>query len=902
MLSDAARALWAKSDRGQESTGAWHPVIAHLLDVAASTWVILEREPDSTMKLFASDLNLEVDQARAWVCALAGLHDLGKASPAFQQKWDPGREHVKQFLPWRDTQSRPPNDVPHSAISQVALCALLPSVGWSVRASQQVADAVGAHHGWRIEQQTLNAADTRAEGGSQPWKDVRRELFDAILSTLEVRDPPGMDSLTAGAFQRLAGLTSFADWIGSSLPFDVFDGDTDAYVERAKLRAREALDAVGWTTRKALISEPTTLEDAFSYLVEPNDRFRPRALQTEMARLLEDVDAPALFVIEAQMGEGKTELAFFAHLELQRKLGHRGLYVALPTQATGNAMFERSRDFLEHFSESRKDDLASRLDLQLLHGATLLKDSYQDIVIRGVDEKEEEAVVARSYFSYRKRALLSEYGVGTVDQALLSILNIKHQFVRLWGLGNRVVVLDEVHAYDTYTGTLIELLVRWLHAIGSSVIVMSATLPAKKRAALLEAFDAKNMEDVKYPRITRVVNGESKTVHVPASSSKRVRLERLPQSDQAVCDKLLELTFEGGCVACIVNTVDRAQRLYRNLQGNAQGVPVMLFHARYPVSERQQRELACLAAFSKDGARANPTRPKRTILIATQVVEQSLDLDFDAMISDLAPVDLLLQRAGRLHRHEVNTPTRGRHTEPTLYVAGLEPGGTAPNLGENYWNRVYDEYILLRSWRALEPYQGLKFPDDIDVLVQLVYGDGVLEGLDDAVRERLVATREKLERDEGRDSLDAIRAVIGDPRDASWEDPTRGFRSHPEDEPNDRTKRVSTRKGKESVTVVPLFKIGGKYFLELNDTKPITLVQKLGLEQAKTIYARSLRLSYWSVVKGIEQHVKEHFKPVPWQETPLLQGIMPLVLENGVAQFGQTLVRLDPDLGVVYER
>jgi CRISPR-associated endonuclease/helicase Cas3 len=434
------------------------------------------------------------------------------------------------------------------------------------------------------------------------------------------------------------------------------------------------------------------------------------------------------------------------------------------------------------------------------------------------------------------------------------------------------------------------------------VIVMSATLPAKKRAALLEAFDAKNMEDVKYPRITRVINGESKTVHVPASSSKRVRLERLAQSDRAVCDKLLELTFEGGCVACIVNTVDRAQRLYRKLQGNTQGVPVMLFHARYPVSDRQQRELACLGAFSKDGARANPNRPERTILIATQVVEQSLDLDFDAMISDLAPVDLLLQRAGRLHRHEVNTSTRGRHTEPTLYVSGLEPDGTEPDLGQNYWNRVYDEYILLRSWRALEPYERLEFPDDIDALVQLVYGDAVLEGLDDALRERLAETREKLERDEGRDGLDAIRAVIGDPRDTSWENPTRGFRSHPEDEPTAGTKRVSTRKGEESVTVVVLFKIGGKYFLDPGNTQPVIFKPKLNLEQAKTIYARSLRLSRWSVVKGIEGHVKENFKSIPWQETPLLQGIMPLVLEDGLAQFGQTLVRLDLDLGVVYER
>ena len=318
-------------------------------------------------------------------------------------------------------------------------------------------------------------------------------------------------------------------------------------------------------------------------------------------------------------------------------------------------------------------------------------------MIRKIDEKENEVVVARSYFSHRKRALLSEYGVGTVDQALLSVLNIKHQFVRLWGLGNRVVVLDEVHAYDTYTGTLIESLVRWLHALGSSVIVMSATLPANKRTALLEAFGAKDIPEQTYPRITRVLNGKADAVHVPASAKKQIRLERISQDDTSVRDKLLELTRERGCVACIVNTVDRAQRLYTALKDNTQGVPVMLFHARYPVTDRQRRELECLQAFSKDGSRANPNRPKRMILIATQVVEQSLDLDFDAMISDLAPVDLLLQRAGRLHRHEVNTPLRGSHTQATLYVAGLESDGTPPDLTSNYWHYIDRKSTRLNS-------------------------------------------------------------------------------------------------------------------------------------------------------------------------------------------------------------
>jgi CRISPR-associated endonuclease/helicase Cas3 len=901
MLSDAARALWAKSPKSETDPSEGHSLIAHLLDVAACTWEILEREPTRTLELFATDLQLEISQARAWVCALAGLHDLGKASPAFQQKWDVGRDRVKQFLPWKDNQTPPPKDIPHSAISQVALCTLLPSIGWSIQAAQQVSDAVGAHHGWRIEIELLRKADTRAESGGQPWKEVRRELFEAVLKTLEVADAPQSDSLTAGAFQRLAGLTSFADWIGSSLPFAAFDGNTQTYFEGAKKRARTALDGVGWTKRLPLISERQSFEHVFSFLVEPDQTFRPRALQIQIAGLLEGIDAPTLFVVEAPMGEGKTEAAFYAHLELQRQNGHRGLYVALPTQATGNAMFERTRDFLQTFSATRSD-LTERLDLQLLHGATLLKESYQDIVIRKIDEKEDEVVVARSYFSHRKRALLSEYGVGTIDQALLSVLNIKHQFVRLWGLGNRVVVLDEVHAYDTYTGTLIELLVRWLHALGSSVIVMSATLPANKRSALLKAFGAKNIPEEQYPRITRVSNGRAEAVHVPVTAEKKIKLERLSQHDNAVRDKLLELTSDRGCVACIVNTVDRAQRLYTALKNNAQGVPVMLFHARYPVTDRQRRELECLNIFSKDGFRANPNRPKRMILIATQVVEQSLDLDFDAMISDLAPVDLLLQRAGRLHRHEVNAPLRGSHTQATLFVAGLEPDGSQPDLTTNYWHYIYDEYILLRTWRALEGRDQLEFPEEIDALVQIVYGDAPLGDLDEAMKLRLDTTREKLERDEGRDTLDAAKAVIGDPRDASWEDPTRGFRSHPDDEPAGGTKRVSTRKGAESVTVVPIWKVGDHYLLEPNDALPVPLGQKLTLEQAKTIYGHSVRLGRRAVVYGIEAHVKQYFKQTPWQDTPLLQGVMPLVLEDGRAVFGKTSVRLDSNLGVVYER
>jgi CRISPR-associated endonuclease/helicase Cas3 len=893
MLSEAARTLWAKSPKTDTDPKEGHSVIAHLFDVAACAWEILEREPQSTLELFAQDLQLEVGQTKAWICALVGLHDLGKASPAFQQKWDVGRERVKQFLPWNDNQEKPPRDTPHSAVSQVELCRLLPTRGWSLRAAQLVADAVGAHHGWRVEGNLLRDADTRAENGGVKWAEVREELFRTILDVLGVQEPPNTDVLSAGAFQRLAGLTSFADWIGSSLSFATFE-QPESYFLVARERARVALDGVGWTKREPLISKAQSLEQTFAYLVETGAVFVPRALQTMTVELLEDVTTPTLLIVEAPMGEGKTELSFYAHAELQRRLGHRGMYVALPTQATGNAMFNRTQEFLSTFPKSRDQ----RLDLQLLHGATLLKSEYQEIRIEGINDKPEEQVVARSYFSNRKRALLSEYGVGTIDQALLGVLNVKHQFVRLWGLGNRVVILDEVHAYDTYTGSLIETLAQWLFALGSSVIVMSATLPAKKRLALLEAFGSSETSTEPYPRITKVAAKKTTCVHVPASSTKTVFLESLGQDDVEVAKKLLEFSQNQGCAVLITNTVDRAQRIYEMLKNNDLLVPVMLFHARFPILDRQQKEQECLKTFGKDGSKPNPNRPQRAILIATQVVEQSLDLDFDVMVSDLAPVDLLLQRAGRLHRHTVNDATRGTHTKPVLYVAGLTTVDTPPDLATNHWRFVYDEYILLRTWQALANVKQLEFPNDIDAKVQLVYGDKPLGAID--FQQQLEKAEEKLLRDETRNVIDAAQAVIGDPRDTSWEDPTRGFRSHTDDEPNGGTKRVSTRKGEQSVTVVPLFKIGDQFFLATNDSKPVSRGAKLSLEEAKRIYVRNLRLGRPAIVYGIEQHVKQHFQNPPWQETPLLQGFMPLILEDGFARFGNLTVRLDSELGVVY--
>lgn len=896
-LSETARALWAKSDRGREQ-GAWHPLIAHLLDVAACAEAILEREPPKTLELYAHDLSLEPQQAKAWVCALAGLHDIGKASPAFQQKWPEGKERLwATGLTWSSDPTPPPHDLSHSIISEVVLPELLEARGWKYRAAQNVAAAVGEHHGFRATRGDLDKATTREKGNAN-WDEVRRELFEAVLEVLGVGEAPKVKLYGGAAFERLAGLTSFADWIGSSLDFHPLGDDLAGYYREAKVRATQKLDGIGWFQRKTLMPEPQSLEEVFAYLGSPEAPFRARPLQAAIERLLEGVDRPALLLVEAPMGEGKTEAAFYAHLRLQAANGHRGMYVALPTQATGNLMFERAKAFLDRWGQS------CRLDLQLLHGASELVEAYQEIRVRpNSPEEREEGVEAQIWFSHRKRGLLSEYAVGTVDQALLGILPTKHQFVRLWGLGNRVVVLDEVHAYDTYTSGLIESLVRWLRALDSSVVLMSATLPRAKRENLLRAFGAEKItEDKPYPRITRVVKDNPMPVVETFEARKQptLRLRALPLGLEAIAEQALEQARRGGCVACIVNTVQRAQELYRALAGNSDGVEVYLFHARYPLEERLNREQLVLDKFGKQGQ-----RPKRAILVATQVVEQSLDLDFDVMFTDLAPVDLVLQRAGRLHRHARSAEERHSHTEPVLWVAGLECEGV-PDFGTA--ERIYERYVLLRSWLALRNRTQIELPGDIDRLVQEVYSDPMPQGLPEAWRRALEEAQARMEKRDARDQDEAFYAPFGDPDETGWLEP-RDFTRLPDDEPNpdDDPSLLKTRKGPPSATVVLLHKVGGQLCLDAGGKEGVSLASQLELAQARRIFARSVKLSRYELVqnnlKALEAHRKAHGLPAkPWSETPLLAHAHPVVLEGGCAVLGELVLELHPELGVVYRK
>jgi len=877
--------LWAKTAKNGEA--GWHPLILHMLDVAASVDAVLDREPESTRTRMAAILGMKWEDAWPWLLFVVACHDLGKACPGFQCKWPDFLSNTGLPLP------RSPNvQINHAFVSQIALWEVLQEKGWPTELAELTADAVGCHHGERASPITLRdlEGDLRALGRGD-WVQARRSLAGAIGQVLEPDKPPTKLNLSGPDFMLLSGLTSFTDWIGSNEDFFPFGTPRDCenlfgWFQKRRSDANVALDAIGWQYRIALSQKQKSFEDVFA--------LSPRPLQQAVVDSLANLKKPSILLLEAPMGEGKTEAAFFAHLEMQRRFGHRGLYVALPTKATGNAMFKRTLKFLQDQGRDRK------LDLQLLHGGAGLNDTYQNLRISGIHDPERGGEIrAGEWFTHKKRALLSEYGVGTVDQAILPILPVRHNFVRLWGLANRVVVFDEIHAYDAYTGTLLIQLLRWLLALGSSVVLLSATLSPSVRRRLAEAVKADLPEqEVKYPRLSVFSPGENpvqKHFKTDPARRKTVKLLKIQADLPGIRSAMEDHLAKGGMGLVLVNTVQRAQELYRLFpEGNRlereghrvgkkliNGTEVFLFHARFPAEGRQQREDQVLETFGQGGKREG-----RKILIATQVVEQSLDLDFDLIITDLAPIDLVLQRAGRLWRHERGIKDRANIPEPILIIAGLAEEEPPSFDGPLWWGKVYREDILLRTWILLRGEQrySLNLPEEIDGLVRNVYEEEVK--VPDLLLERMEEALFEGEGEALSKSIQANQAIIGLPDDASWNDPAR-FILYDEDESGfHRTLMAQTRLGEDSVVAVPLFQEDGFH----PETTPDFI-------RAKQWFLRAMNLSR----KGVVMKLKSLGVPEGWKKSPLLRNCFPLMIDTEGCWMEDQTVFLDDDLGLVYE-
>ncbi len=769
----AARTVWAKHDRATEK---WLPLWRHMADGAAVAELLWDHWlPRNVKELVAEPLPEGEADARRLCVWLAGTHDIGKATPAFACQVDGlanvlsaaglGMRTRKQFGDDRRM-------APHGLAGQVLLQEWLEERrGWTRRASAQFAVIAGGHHGVPPDHTQIHNLDAHPELLRTPgpaeavWRRVQNELLDACADTFGVADR--LDhwrgvKLPQPVQALLTATVIVCDWIASNPDlFPYFPEENPRSDTERVAAAWRGLRLPGpWSPVEP--AQPAAELFAARFELPPGATVRP--VQEQALAMARGMGQPGMLIIEAPMGEGKTEAALAVAEVFAARSGAGGCYLALPTMATSNAMFPRLLDWLGRLPafapETAREDSPEQRSVLLAHAkaalqedyAALMRDSHRTIAAvdaYGDDERPAGAakvtsadLVAHQWLRGRKKGLLASFAVGTIDQLLMTGLKSRHLALRHLAMAGKVVVIDEVHAYDAYMNTYLDRVLSWLGAYRVPVVVLSATLPAGRRRELAEAYSGTSASKIAqvtdYPLLTAVAAGAEPVTASPVASGRRtdVVVERLADDETALAERLAAELVEGGCALVVRNTVDRVTDTAAVLRSRFGAEHVTVAHARFIDVDRARKDASLLARFGppdRDGK--SPRRPRAAhIVVASQVAEQSLDVDFDLLVTDLCPVDLLLQRMGRLHRHprgEQQSARPARLRQARCLVTGVdwltEPAPT-PVKGSR---TVYGPYPLLRSLAVLTPHFGtpgepglpVRLPEDISPLVQRAYGD-----------------------------------------------------------------------------------------------------------------------------------------------------------------------------------
>ncbi len=723
---------WGKADPGYSGQPKWHPLAYHSLDVttvAACWW-----DASAAMRTrFALAFRLD-DTAtlRAWVLFFIALHDLGKFDIRFQLKAPEALADA-----WRLLVKARDHEIPDGDIRQFDHGHAGMAWGWSELANWIDAEpepvrerwcnwlaAVTGHHGDYYSpgwdgRDAIEADDTLIEhdrAARHAWvQALETLLLQPVGLTLRQLPPACSDAARA----LLAGFCAVSDWIGSNtgeFEYRAQDNALEDYFDERQRHIRER----GILARFGLV-HPAVPYEGLRVLLGQGES--PRGVQTVIDEL---PVAPGLTLIEAPTGSGKTEAALAYAWRLLEAGAADSIVFALPTQATANAMLARIQSFAER--------AFGRANVVLAHGKRQFSDAFNTLVERGqrltIQGREEASVQCAAWLANsRKLVFLGQIGVCTVDQTLLSVLPVRHKFMRGFGINKAVLIVDEVHAYDAYMHGLLGEVLKNQRACGGSAILLSATLPSGIRGKILAAWGARGTGDAPYPALWHATGGEivARTVGEAQQPPRReVGVECLlladAYPDDALKARIVAVAEAGALVGFVANVVDVAQRLARELR-ELTTLPVDIFHARYRFRDRQDKEQAVLEHYGRDAPRG-----RGRILVATQVIEQSLDLDFDWLLTQICPVDLLFQRLGRLHRH-------AREQRPP----GFEiPRCTVLSVtGEDYgvFKLIYgNTRVLWRTQRLLEQSSGrLVFPEAYRDWIERVYQRDDWEAEPDAI-------------------------------------------------------------------------------------------------------------------------------------------------------------------------
>ena len=730
-----------------QTVASCHLLPFHSLDVAAVGFYLLSPETSRNQSL-AKSLDVTPSQLQSLFTFALALHDLGKFARAFQGLARP--EHESLVVP----DSRIGYPVRHDTLGMLfwkhTIAPQLDDAGpwhwpegavfsrYARRALESFLGAAFGHHGQPvgsgnegIDKHALDEDQKAVWAFSTAVADLLRPEWP-----VDCMNNPGWGQRLKRLSWHLAGQAVLADWLGSNQDAFPYQPDAENLADywhgKALPRAQALLRNLGFTTSLT----PTPFES-----VERFFGFSPTPLQL-WAQDVALADSPQLFILEDVTGAGKTEAALTLAHRLLEKRQVGGVYFGLPTMATSNAMYTRIADIYRRWFTSDKTP-----NLVLAHGARQLNEQFGATIVPqqardanyGPGEGSASAICNQWFADSRKKALLADVGVGTIDQVLMGLLPFRHQSLRLIGLANKLLIVDEIHACDDYMLTLLVAVLEAHVQQGGGAVLLTATLPMRMRKQLVAAWQRGlavtspapvNIEA--FPLATHVF--KEHLIEQPVATRKSVARDVLVEQisdEETVIATLVDAARQGQCACWIRNTVDDAISAVETL---SQRVPepekLLLFHSRFVMADRQSIEAAALDLFGKGSG--SEDRAGR-ILVATQVVEQSLDLDFDVMISDLAPIDLLIQRAGRLHRHCRDTAgnrTAADDQRPVPVLQIFAPAFT-PTPDKNWIKdflpgtaAVYGNHgQLWLTLNSLLTQGALRMPAQARLLIESVYGE-----------------------------------------------------------------------------------------------------------------------------------------------------------------------------------
>lgn len=962
MAAPFERSAWAKTVTLDDGTESLYPLIDHLLDTAAVAMLLWDRYLTTSQRLVISDgLKVGAECARRLVAFWAGLHDIGKLTPDFQHCHDGG---WRQLAPQLRADVGDYRHVRHDLAGLRAAPAFLRDLGYDFgeegayggSAGWALAQIIGGHHGLFNTAQFegdcvgLYALD---EFGGDTWREQRAIHARTVHAVLG--SPAAPEHVAAPVAVLITGLIILADWLvsqehflrlrieaGSQPPEKHFATAVEAGVGLLREAGLDAAD-LAW--------KPVDFAAQFG-IKEPNPL--QRALLGELPGA---VRGPGILVATMLMGDGKTELALAAQRVISSATGADGFFLALPTMATSDQMYLRARRYAERATTGPSA-------VSLAHSMAWLNPAYglasgtgPDSEVITTDTQHTARTAAPQWLHGSKRPLLARIASGTIDQALAAVLPMRHNALRLLALSGRTLIVDEAHAYDPYMQALLERLLTWLARYGTSVVLLSATLPGSTVDRLVRAYlrgagwknrnkqrpgrqlppepyrvaypgwiyvgaDSATITAAPNPRVCaehaslRRVELALETRYVrhgsPQPGHTHAPAERLARID----DALRPLIAQGGTAAVVCTTVDEAQATYDHLRAvtfkDRPASELILLHARYPAEVREARTEAIVAALGRGGP-----RPDRLVLVATAIIEQSLDLDVDVLISDLAPISLLLQRAGRCWRHERYWQALGDarpRKRPAWCGCGprlitLVPVDERGRLSvPARWGYVYHPYLLAETAEALAELAGknLVLPDAVQALVERVYGKAsaflrevaAVTGPQAESAWRASKSAWDGEQLAQRQMADCVK--IPGPHDVT-DLSALSARDFPDAE-------VGTRLGADSVRVLPCFaQAGGRLTLDPDGKQelpgPAPGQRRMGRDQIRAVMAKTIPCA--------ERYLKgrgaDTNPPASWEREPWLSELMLLPHRQAAdgrwigTRVGARVLTLDHDLGLVID-